>query len=233
MIPQLQQKEQDRKWRVPCRDTTCLNTSVRSAVSAGSQPRPAPSSTCSTSAPIRLHQFGYRVAHLKSSPSLPIPPLSLSQLKFSKAKTVSVILKGKLVRPSRLLVEGEYIRCKKEMKYLGVVVGQRKSFEKHVEVCEKMKGVYATWQDRQEPIGVAWSRRCCTDVSSGRKNARKVALKRKLLSMQRRVLLKGAKAYNTVSHDAIRKVKRWEDKEEGRDAAESNAARLEETLEEW
>ncbi|KAG8312249.1 hypothetical protein J6590_108363 [Homalodisca vitripennis] len=176
------------------------------------------------------------------------------KLKFSKAKTVTVMLKGKLIRPPRLLVEGEYIRCKKEMKYLGVVVGQRMSFEKHVEeVCEKMKGVYAKLAGQARANRGMTGRHLmmlykgCVEPAMlygcefWGENARKIALKRKLLSMQRRVLLKVAKAYNTVSHDAIRvlagvtpidlqieeKVKRWEDKEEGRDAAESNAARRE------
>ncbi|XP_046662130.1 uncharacterized protein LOC124355169 [Homalodisca vitripennis] len=134
------------------------------------------------------------------------------------------------------------------------------SFEKHQEeVSEKMKWVYAKLAGQATANRGMTGRHLmmfykgCVEPAMlygcefWAENARKIALKRKLLSMQRRVLLKVAKAKHTVSHDEFRvlagvtpiglqieeKVKRWEDKEEGRDAAESNGARREETLEEW
>lgn len=58
-------------------------------------------------------------------------------------KGKDMMLKGRLVRPPILLVELEYIRSKKVMKYLGEVVGQKMSFEKHVEeITKEMKDVY-------------------------------------------------------------------------------------------
>lgn len=182
------------------------------------------------------------------------------KLTFSRTKTVTMMLKGRLVRPPRLLVEGEHIRCKKEMKYLGVVVGQKMVFEKHVEeVTEKMKGIYGKLA-RQASANRGMSGKHMMTLYKGcvepailygcefwGKDARKIGSKRKLLSIQRRILMKVARAYNTVSHDAIRvltgaipldllveeKMKIWEDKEAGLDVAESKHSRRQETLDEW
>lgn len=182
------------------------------------------------------------------------------KLTFARAKTVTTMLKGRLVRPPRLLVEGEHIRCKKEMKYLGVIVGQKMSFEKHVEeITEKMKGVYGRLA-RQASANRGMTGKHLMTLYRGcvepallygcefwGREARKIGSKRKLLSIQRRILLKVAKGYNTVSHDAIRvltgaipldllieeRMKIWEDKEAGMDVGHSKNIRRQETMDEW
>lgn len=182
------------------------------------------------------------------------------KLTFSRPKTVTTMLKGRLVRGPRLLVEGEHIRCKREMKYLGVIIGQRMVFDKHIEeLAEKMKTIYgrlaAVAKANNGMTGkhlMTLYKGCVEPIllygcEFWGKEARKVHSMRKLLSIQRRVLLKVAKAYNTVSHDAIRvltgvipidllieeRMKIWVDKEEGRDVVESKTVRREETLDEW
>lgn len=182
------------------------------------------------------------------------------KLTFSKAKTVTVMLKGRLVRPPRLEVQGEHIRCMKEMKYLGVVIEQKMMFGKHVEeVTEKTKGICGRLAAQAKANGGMNGKQMMTIYKGCVEpalmygcefwglGARRLESKRKLLSVQRRVLLKVAKGYNTISHDAIRvltgaipidllieeRVKIWEDKEAGIDRAESRSMRREETLDAW
>lgn len=183
------------------------------------------------------------------------------KMKFSKEKTVMLLLKGKLVERFIRADMGEVtIRCSPETKYLGVTIGSRMSFAGHYEQiagrtlkafgklkglakanngmrCEDLRRLYIGALEPMVLYGCEmWGRRM-----RGRGE------KSKLMSLQRKLLLGVIKGYSTISHEAVRviagvipidlmieeRIGRRTDKEAGVDGGESKRVRREETLDRW
>lgn len=139
------------------------------------------------------------------------------RLQLSPTKTEMILLKGFLDvrRPPIIRVGGLGLKFSDKVRYLGVLFGTRLSVGPHVSfVCSKSKTLfYKLSQVARANWGIQYNELLfiykglfipiITYAAAGWADRLNTQLKRKLLAVQRQVLIYVSKAYRTVSADAL------------------------------
>lgn len=137
-------------------------------------------------------------------------------LKLAPEKSEAVLLIGrKKCGPIRILLDGETIELKNNVRYLGVELDRKLSFTKHVELIRTKANARTTALMRIMPRHGGpgwWKRKILHSIFESTvlyaapvwcSVLRKEKYKRQMLSVQRKFALNVARAYRTVSTEAV------------------------------